>query len=105
MTDKELEETRRFLWKSAGFDNPPLTVGAAMGKTKEREVTWAGSKPDDCNICQESLGEQFIDGATRGGPWAIMCDKCHKGHGAGLGTGRGQKFVKQDDGRWLKVEG
>ena len=35
----------------------------------------------------------------------VECDKCHKDHGVGLGTGRGQKFVKQDDERWLKVAG
>jgi hypothetical protein len=34
-----------------------------------------------------------------------MCSNCHTNHGVGLGVGKGQKFVRQDDGRWLKVRG
>ena len=47
----------------------------------------------------------FVDGATKRGPWAIMSPASHVLHGVGLGTGRGQKYEKQDKGVWLKVEG
>jgi hypothetical protein len=47
----------------------------------------------------------FIDGATTFGPWAIMNPDTHKQYGRGLGVGRGQKYEKQSDGYWLKVEG
>lgn len=46
----------------------------------------------------------FIDGATRFGPWAIMTPASHLKYGVGLGVGRGQKYIKQVDGRWHKVE-
>ena len=45
----------------------------------------------------------FIDGATTFGPWAIMSPASHKRYGKGLGAGRGQRYEKQPDGRWMKV--
>jgi hypothetical protein len=48
----------------------------------------------------------MIDGKTRIGPWANMCEESWRTYGVGkLGTGYGQKYQKQADGRWLKVEG
>ena len=41
------------------------------------------------------------------GPWATMCSECYmkvRAH-AGLGTGLGQKYQRQDDGRFLKIRG
>jgi hypothetical protein len=51
------------------------------------------------------ITDEFIDGATLQGPWAIMAPSTWKRHGRGLGSGRGQRYEKQTDGRWLKVEG
>ena len=55
------------------------------------------------------LDQEFIDGCTAyGRRWAIMTPdswKAHSGTGGKLGTGFGQRFQKQADGRWLKVEG
>lgn len=53
----------------------------------------------------DPIKEVFIDGATVHGPWAIMTPYSHQRHGCGLGQGRGQKYRKQADGKWLKVEG
>lgn len=48
----------------------------------------------------------MYDGKTQMGPWANMSETSWKLHGVGiLGTGYGQKYKKQADGRWLKVEG
>jgi hypothetical protein len=48
----------------------------------------------------------FIDGRTIEGPWAIMTPKSAKVHGIDrLGEGCGQWYERQDDGKWLKVEG
>jgi hypothetical protein len=41
------------------------------------------------------------DGATVYGPWANMCDPCHKRVGRGSGVGRGQKYALVD-GKWVK---
>jgi hypothetical protein len=51
------------------------------------------------------ITDEFIDGSTRTGSWAIMSPMSHQMHGRGLGLGRGQRYKKQEDGKWLKVEG
>lgn len=69
---------------------------------------WLGVDPTNCDTCGGHLLLAFIDGATTRGPWAIMCPSCWRngpGLGYPLGEGRGQKYRKQPDGRWLKVEG
>ena len=71
---------------------------------------WMGDDPDvcgdaKCDICHHIVTDVFVDGVTKMGPWAIMCESCHSNNGLPLGTGRGQKYVRQPDKRWLKVEG
>lgn len=53
----------------------------------------------------DPIGDTIIDGRTTVGPWALMTPASHAKYGMGLGVGRGQKYVQQTDGRWLKVEG
>ncbi len=53
----------------------------------------------------DTLETTIIDGVTIHGPWALMTPFNHRRYGQGLGTGRGQKYEKQEDGKWLKVEG
>lgn len=53
-----------------------------------------------------AISDVFIDGAVKGmGSWAIMNLANHAKFGRGLGTGMGQKYEKQPDGKWLKIEG
>lgn len=75
-------------------------------KTSPRPVYWGG-RVESCDICGQPLAsaKRIIDGRTNSGPWALMDVSCHKDHGLGLGTGSGQAYEKQADGRWLKVEG
>jgi hypothetical protein len=62
--------------------------------------TWLGKWPAECDTCSHlemkatdlSKQEFFIDGKTKMGPWALMCPKCFKHYGIGLGTGYGQKY-------------
>jgi hypothetical protein len=73
-----------------------------------RDVTakyWMGSRIGDRDDFDNPIKDQFIDGATRHGPWGIMSPYSHRVHGIGLGTGRGQRYKRQKDGQWLKVEG
>lgn len=54
----------------------------------------------------DSISDEFIDGRTVHGPWALMTPKSFRLHGIGrLGTGAGQRYEKQADGRFLKVDG
>ena len=70
----------------------------------EMTKKWNGSKPVKCDICSEEfLGEKFfIDGRTIYGPWGMMCERCHKLYGTGLGLGNGQKYGVET---LVKVEG
>lgn len=53
------------------------------------------------------ITDEFIDGRTMPfGPWAIMAPGSWRLHGSPrLGAGWGQRYRRQADGRWLKVEG
>lgn len=54
------------------------------------------------------IHDEFVDGATRhGGMWGLMNPENFKVHSLYhmLGTGFGQRYRKQPDGKWLKVEG
>lgn len=64
--------------------------------------TWNGNTT--CDLCGRELTTELVDGQTRFGQWAVMCPKCHKAHGVGLGQGRGQKYVKDAEGDFVKVE-
>lgn len=68
------------------------------------EKYWRGSWPVKCDICKVELANRvhFIDGRTKTGSWGLLCTACHKMHGVGLGTGRGQKY---DSKTLKKVEG
>ena len=69
---------------------------------------WLGSIPEACDICEEPLIEEFIDGRLRQhGSWAIMCLACHAASGVGLGIGRGQHYqrvAEGDEAKWIKQE-
>jgi hypothetical protein len=56
-------------------------------------------------LCKVKLADTFIDGKTSYGPWGNLCPACHARHGVGLGTGKGQRYQRQPDGRWLKTQG
>jgi hypothetical protein len=54
----------------------------------------------------QPIKDTVYDGKTRMGPWAMMTPSSWRTYGVGqTGTGFAQKYEKQDDGRWLKVEG
>jgi len=65
---------------------------------------WTGTVTN-CDICEQPIKIQFIDGSTKSGPWAVMCIDCFKVHGRGLGLGRGQHYIKLSNGRYMKMEG
>lgn len=71
-------------------------------------VRWLGPVPTACDTCGHPLHDEFYDEKTSiSGKWGCLCSTCHTlGPGLGkLGTGWGQKYEKQLDGRWLKTDG
>ena len=77
-----------------------------MNGTKDKGPKyWLGEAPTICDIGGETIQNDFIDGKAKFGPWGFMCPTCHSRNGYGLGTGKGQHYQKQPDGRWLKVGG
>ena len=68
---------------------------------------WLSPPPEKCDTCDTPITDTFIDGKTTLGPWGCLCPTCFTfGPGIGkLGTGLGQKYEKQADGKWLKTGG
>jgi hypothetical protein len=66
------------------------------------QVFWWGEIPEACQVSRDPITNAFVAG---NGKWACMSPYTHSRVGIGLGTGRGQRFEKQEDGRWLKVAG
>lgn len=62
------------------------TGEAIATRTKEHGVA--------CDLCTKvaPVGAEVVDGKTRMGPWANMCEDCFSLYGIGLGTGRGQRY-------------
>ena len=75
-----------------------------MNVPKRKLKYWGSSVPakDDFGLV---ITQEFIDGKTRSGPWAIMAPGTFVFQGMGLGLGLGQRYQLQPDGQWLKVEG
>ena len=48
-----------------------------------------------CDFCNGSV-LAVVDGKTRIGPWANMCQRHFDLVGVGLGTGKGQRFVLKE---------
>lgn len=69
------------------------------------EKKWIGGVPAECDICKDDIVDAFYDAKSRMGVWGNMCPLCFNRVGLGLGTGLGQKYEKQADGRWLKTGG
>jgi len=65
---------------------------------------WNGGDIDVCDICESPITQEFVDGATCRGPWAIMCLGCFRMEGRGLGLGKGQ-YYELSEGQFVKVGG
>lgn len=58
----------------------------------------------DCDICKYEEHRvnprpAVVDGKTKDGPWANMCQDHFESHGIGLGLGRGQQLIIQNDSK------
>lgn len=68
-------------------------------------VYWTSPLEDRCQISGRRLEGIMYDAKLPGGSWANICHQTFVNMGCQLGLGLGQKYERQLDGRWLKVEG
>jgi hypothetical protein len=65
--------------------------------------------PAACDLCDAAITVGFSDAAIKIGPrqrtWANVCPLCALQHDARYGTGMGQRYERDDTGRFAKVEG
>lgn len=66
---------------------------------------WTGDPGSVCDLCNKPITTKFVDAKLGMGGWGNVCPACHKRRGVGLGTGLGQEYTRQEDGRWLKTGG
>lgn len=69
-----------------------------------KETYWL-SPVGDVDDFGDTIEDIIIDGKTEQGPWALMTPKSFEENGVNLGLGLGQKYQKQEDGKWLKIDG
>lgn len=85
-----------------------LTIGAVLRHkmaVADKKVYWLGNLGPTDNYGSK-YGNIMYDAKTKFGYWANMSEDSWKEFGIGkLGIGLGQKYEKQDNGRWLKIEG
>lgn len=79
------------------------TVIAELKKIASAKY-WNGTVGDKDDF-GDKIKDIIIDGKTNMGPWGLMTERSFSRHGVGLGLGKGQKYKKQSNGKWLKIEG
>jgi hypothetical protein len=96
---KQEEKMTEDTWKPLG------EVAAKIVNKLNRPKYWV-SPVGEFDDFGNRISTEFIDGKTVMGPWAMMTPTSWRLNGIGkLGTGYGQRYRKQPDGKWLKVEG
>jgi hypothetical protein len=82
-------------------------IPGTNSRSKESGMRTAGESVKmreipDCDICKYEEHKDGVpaayDGKTVHGPWGYMCEKHFGSHGIGLGTGKGQRLVKEGKG-------
>lgn len=70
-----------------------------------KKVYWLSERV--CDICHQPIVDDLYDAKTMMGPWGTLCqaDYMKFRFFTMLGTGFGQHYKQQPDGKFLKVEG
>lgn len=98
--NKREEDIFEFLIPATGM----LKVATEPPKTKKYWLSYVGETDD----FGDTVSDIIIDGKTKDGPWALFTPASYEKHAmwpGAFGTGIGQKYQKQADGKWLKIEG
>ena len=61
--------------------------------------------PIACQICNKKINDRFYDCKVSLGGWCDCCPACSSNYGIGLGTGKGQEYIKQDNGTFVLTKG
>lgn len=64
-------------------------------------TTWTGYAPEQCDICEKPITNEFYDTRTRSGRWGNLCQACWKRENGKLGTGVAQHYKRTAD-VWAK---
>lgn len=67
-------------------------------------MTTFSPTPTHCDLCRRPLQSVMYDAAIRG-QWGCVCPRCFAVYGGRLGTGLGQKYRRNTEGVFVKVEG
>jgi len=54
------------------------------------------SRPRKCDLCSSDTEAKY-DGKTIFGAWGYMCQSHFEQYGVGLGTGRGQELIVEEE--------
>lgn len=84
------------------------TYGPRFGDTEHAPPKplkyWHGGMT--CDACEQIITDTLYDAASTNGQWGTFCHRCWTEYTTmRLGTGSGQKYAQQPDGRFAKVEG
>jgi hypothetical protein len=71
-------------------------------KTMKNEKRYWQGEIENCDICEKPMTNKFVDGPTKMGSWANMCEYCADRFWR---YPMGETYEKQSDGRWLKIRG
>lgn len=75
-----------------------------VGGAAAEPLYWSGPLKA-CGICGDEFGSVMYDARTKQGPWGNLCEGCFNAYGVGVGIGRGQKYERQESGRYMCVAG
>jgi hypothetical protein len=70
-----------------------------------KPVYWIGEIPEGCQLTGRSFNGTIYDAKLPRFGWGVWNQETFEAEAGSLGTGLGQKYHLQDDGRWLKVAG
>jgi hypothetical protein len=91
---------------NCGYTTMANKNGVPTSTLSKEPVYWIGVVPKKCELSGKVITKTFVDGRVPGmTSWANMHPKYFKALGGTFGVGRGQLYEKQENGRWLKVEG
>lgn len=67
---------------------------------------YMGTVPANCNLCGADIEDKFYDAFIPAyGQWGDVCPECFKRERCATGTGAGQEYSKNADGKFVKTAG